>query len=156
MFIILDTWSLTLDIWHRYLTPDPWHLILDTWWYLTCYHLTPKNLTPDDWHPITWYLIYAITWYWYTWPMLWHLTRYYYTWHLYYIAYSWLSLLRGTWHDYYTTTRHLVLLNSFIPCTHALYTVTLVNSSHIGVRRSMLGVGMMKMYPTIMLASGRS
>jgi len=25
----------------------------------------------------------------------WHLAGYYYTWHLYYITYSWLSLLRG-------------------------------------------------------------
>jgi len=45
-------------------------------------------------------------------PVLWHLTGYYYIWHMYYIAYSWLSLLRGPWHDYYTATRHLVLLYS--------------------------------------------
>ena len=47
--------------------------------------------------------------------ILWHLTGYYYTWHPYYIAYSWLSLWREPWQDYYTATRHLVLLNSWTP-----------------------------------------
>ena len=119
---ILDTWSLTLDIWHWYLTwyylaPDTWHLISDTGtWHAITWHLIPDTwyLTPVlDMLPLyTWYLTLDI---WYLtndmlsldpWHMLspstdtfdwifWHLTGYYYTWHLYYIAYSWLSLLRG-------------------------------------------------------------
>ena len=45
--------------------------------------------------------------------ILWHLTGYYYTGHLYFFAYSWLSLLWGL--EYYIVTRHLVLLNSCTP-----------------------------------------
>ena len=87
------------------LSPDTWYL------------------TPHNWHAITWYLTYAITWYWNTWPAVVQLTEYYYTWHLYYITYSWLSLLRGLdmiiillpdiW---YSSTS--VLLYSCISCTH--------------------------------------
>jgi len=60
------------------LDTDTLHLIYDTW-QLTCYHsldmLSPGASTYD--------------------LILWYLTGYYYTWHLYYMAYSWLSLLRG-------------------------------------------------------------
>jgi len=77
------TWPCYVYIWHRYLTcyhltPDTWHLIYDIW-QLTCYlsldMLSPGASTYD--------------------LLLWHLTGYYYTWHLYYMAYSWLSLLWG-------------------------------------------------------------
>jgi len=81
-YVILDTWSLTLDIWHWYLTcyhltPDIWHLIYDTW-QLTCYHLLDMLSHGTSILDL----------------ILWHLTGHYCTWHLYYIAYSWLSLLR--------------------------------------------------------------
>ena len=126
----LDTWYLTHNIWHRYLTcyhltPDTWHLIYDTW-QLTCYllldMLSHGTSTLD--------------------LILWHLTGYYYTWHLYYFAYSWLSLLRrlgiiiillpNLWYSWtpilmYSWTP--VLLNSCIPYTHVPCTVTLVNST---------------------------
>ena len=69
--LLLDTWFLTLDIRHRYLTcyyltPETWHLTIDMLSLILdiCYHL-----------------------------VLTHLTWYCDTWHLYYIAYSWLSLL---------------------------------------------------------------
>jgi len=71
-------WSLYLNVllyfpWH--LTPDIWYLILDI-------------ISLDTWHMLslgtdTFDII------------SWHLTGFYYTWHLYYIASSWLSLLRG-------------------------------------------------------------
>ena len=83
-YVILDTWSLKLDIWHRYLTCyqltlDTWHLISDTW-QLTCYHLIPD---------ICYRLVMThLTWCCDTWLDT-------YIWYLYYIAYSWLSLLRG-------------------------------------------------------------
>ena len=70
----LDTWYLTLDIWHWYLTCYTWHLIYDTW-QLTCYHLTCFHMV----------LVY-LTWCCDSWP------DYYYIWHLLYFAYSWLSL----------------------------------------------------------------
>ena len=127
---ILDTWSLTLDIWHWYLTwyylaPDTWHLISDTGtWHAITWHLIPVldmlsldtwYLTPDNWHAITWYLTYAITWYWHIWPDI--------------VIPDWILLyltpvlpcifmiitLRETWHDYYIVTRYLVLLNSCAP-----------------------------------------
>ena len=72
---------LTLDIWHQYLTcylltRDTWHLIFDTW-QLTCYHLLDMLSHGTSTLDL----------------MLWHLTRLLL--HLYYIFYSWLSLLRG-------------------------------------------------------------
>ena len=95
------TWYLIPGIWCRHLildmlSLDTWHLISDTW-YLTCYLLI--YLTPDIWQLMIDRLSLD------TWPMLslgtdtldlmlWHLSRYYYTWHLYYIVYSWLSLLQ--------------------------------------------------------------
>jgi len=86
----LDTWCLTLDIWHRYLTCYTWHLILDTW-YLTLV-LDMIYLTPDTWYMTLDMLSHSTS----TLDLiLWHLTVYYHTWHLYYFAYSWLSLLRG-------------------------------------------------------------
>jgi len=82
---ILNTWYLTLILDMPYLIPelDIWHLMLDM-------------LSPDTRYLIniadTWHLLLGTD----TLDlMLWHLTRYYHTWHLYYIAYSWLSLLRG-------------------------------------------------------------
>jgi len=98
--LILDTWYPTPVLAMLYLTLDIRHR------HLTCYHtldmLSPSTSTLD--------------------LILWHLTGYCYTWHLYYIAYSWLSLLRRLgmiiillpdfWYSWTT-----VLLNS---CTPAL------------------------------------
>ena len=95
--LICYTWHLLYDTW--YLTPvldilllDSWSLTLDTrHQYLTCYHLTPDTwyLTLDMLSLDTWHMLSPGT---DTFDMiLWHLTGYYYTWHLYYIAYSWLS-----------------------------------------------------------------
>ena len=115
-------YSLTCRLYHCLLyTSDAgtwhvitWHLIPDTW-YMTLDMLSPGTSTSD--------------------LILWHLTGYYYTWHLYYIAYSWLSLLRGLWHDNYTATIWYSctpeLLYSCIPCTHVSCIVTLVNSTVI-------------------------
>ena len=73
------TWYLTHDIWYPtldMLSPDTGYLIN----------------TPDMWHSILYMLSLGTN----TLDlMLWHLTGYYYTWHMYYIAYSWLSLLQG-------------------------------------------------------------
>ena len=106
--LLLDTWYLTLDIWHRYLTcyhltPDTSHLVYNTW-QLTCYHLLDMLSHGTSTLDL----------------ILWHLTGYYYTWNLYYIAYSWLSLLQGLdmiiillpdiWYSWTP-----VLLNSCIP-----------------------------------------
>ena len=88
---ILDTWSLTLDIWHRYLTcyhltPDAWYLTLDDWHaitYLTCFHMVLVHLIwcYDTWldYYYTWHLISA-TGTWYVILDIWHLI--YDTWHL--------------------------------------------------------------------------
>jgi len=100
--LLLDTWYLTLDIWHRYLTPDSWHLMSNTGtWHVITWHLIPDiwYMTPDNWHAITWYLTYAITLYWHIWPDI--VTPEWTVLNLTpdYIAYSWLSLLRGPWHD---------------------------------------------------------
>ena len=116
---ILITWYLTpvfvmlylsLDIQHRYLPCYTCHLISYTCTYhaiLITWYLTPVlamlHLTLDILPPGTNTLD----------LILWHLTGYYYTGHLYFLAYSWLSLLRGL--DYYIVTRHLVLLNSWTP-----------------------------------------
>ena len=127
--LLLDTWYLTLDIWHQYLTcyyftPDTWHLISNTstWhvildtWYLTSVldmlSLDTWYLTPDIWHLTvdmlspTWH---AFTWYQYTWHLiLWNLTL---VLHGIFMTIT----FTGTWHDYYTVTRPLVLLNSCTP-----------------------------------------
>ena len=88
-YVILDTWCLTLDIWHRYLTyyyltPDPWHSISDTGtWHVITWHMTPDimTLTIDMLSLDTWHMLSPGT---DTFDlMLWHLTGYYYTWHLY-------------------------------------------------------------------------
>ena len=86
--------------------------------------------------------------------ILWHLTRYYYTWHPYYMAYYDYHFYKDL-HDYYTVTRPLVLLN---PCTpelmYPLYSCPL--HCYSSVRQSMPGVGMTRMYHTIVLASDGS
>ena len=66
--VILDTWSLTLDIWHRYLTcyhltpvPDTWYMTLDNWraiTYLTCFHMVLVHLT---WCCDTWRVLLLLT-----------------------------------------------------------------------------------------------
>jgi len=137
--LLLDTWYLILDVWHRYLTcyyliPDTWHLIFDTGtWYVITWHLIPDTwyMTSVNWHAITWYLTYVITWYWHTWSdivtpdlIILHLTPI-----LRCIFMTF--ILTRTWHGYYTATRHLVLLNSCIPCTHVPCIVTLINSTVI-------------------------
>jgi len=88
---------LTLGIWHwclicHHLTPDFWHLISDTW-QSTCYHLILD---------ISYHLV------------LIHLTWCCDTW-LDTITPDTCIIFTGTWHSYYTTTRHLVLLNSCAP-----------------------------------------
>jgi len=98
--LLLDTWYLTLDIWHRYLTCYTWHLIPDTWYLIPALNMLSFDtwyLTPDIWYltidmlSLTWLLSYGTS----TLDLiLWHLTGYYYTRLLYYIVYSWLSLLR--------------------------------------------------------------
>ena len=105
--------------------------------YLTCYHLTPDiwYLTPDDWH--------AITWYWYTWPdvvtldwILLHLTPVLHC-ILMIITLRGLDVIIillpdiGTPELLYPWT--YILLNSYIPYTHVLYTVTLINSTIIPI-----------------------
>ena len=70
-YVIFDTWSTALDIRHRYLICHTWHLIL----------------IPDIWHAFMWYKYIDLT----SWP----LTGHYHPWYMYYMAYSWLSLLRG-------------------------------------------------------------
>jgi len=100
---------LTVDIWHQYLPCYTWQLISDTGtchaildtWYLT---LVLDILSLDTWYLHLIYNTWRLTCY-HSLDMLshgtstldlilWHLTGYYYTWHLYYMAYSWLSLLR--------------------------------------------------------------
>jgi len=103
-YVILDTWPLTLDPWHRYLTY--YHLTPDIW------HLTIDMLSLDTWHMLSLSTDTLDR-------ILWHLTGYCYTWHLYCIACSWLSPLRGLgmiiillsdiWYSW-----TLVLLNSCI------------------------------------------
>ena len=74
-YVILDTGSPTLDIWHRYLTCHTWHLIL----------------TPNIWHmlTLTWLLsrgTSTLTWYCATWPdtitpdtyIIWHIHDYHF------------------------------------------------------------------------------
>jgi len=124
----IHIWHLISDTWHLtcyHLTPDTWHLILtrildmlslDTW------YLTPDTwyLTPSNWHAITWYWIFdkhtwymiLATWYWYTWHDVvtpdWILS------HLTLVLHCLFMIITftGTWHDYYTATRHLVFLYS--------------------------------------------
>ena len=112
------------------LIPDAWYLalifdmlLLDIW------HLTIDMLSLDTWHMLSLGTNTLEL-------MLWRLIGYYYTWYLYYIVYSWLSLLRGLdtiiilisdiWYSWTP-----VLLNSCISCTHVPRTVTLVNSMFI-------------------------
>jgi len=111
---ILDTWYLTLVLAMLYLTLDIWHrylpyLTLDIWrWYLPCYtwHLTCYDL-----------VLIHLTWYCDTWLItVIHCT-------LLYCIFM-IITFTGTWHDYYTVTKHLVLLNS---CTlELLYSWTRV------------------------------
>jgi len=134
-------------IWYTYLTPnlDPntWHAII---WYLTI-----DMLSLDTWHMLSLGIDTLDL-------MLWHLTGYYYTWHLYYIVYSWLSLLQGP--DMIITllpSGTPELLNSCVSCTHIFYIVTLIKSTVISVSGEHIpSVGLTRMYPTIMLAFGRS
>ena len=95
---------LSLNIWHRYLPCYTYHLISDTGTY---------HAILDGWRAITHLtcdhlvLVYLI-WYCDTWLdtiisgtcITLHIHDYYFT---------------GTWHDYYTVTRPLVLLNSYAP-----------------------------------------
>jgi len=122
-----------LITWHRHI--NNWHLIPDTW-YLTLIFDMPsldtRYLTLDIWHltldmlsPDTGYLINT--------PDIRHLIHY--TCYLVLIHLTWccdigldtittytvlhclfmIIAFTGTWHDYYTTIRYLVLLNSYIP-----------------------------------------
>ena len=170
------------DIWHRYLPCYTWHLISDTGachaildtWYLTPV-LAMLYLTFDIWHG-TCHVILApdirhrhLTCY-HSLNMLspgtstldlilWHLTCYCHTWHLYYMAYSWLSLLWGLGiillpNIWYSWTP--VLLNFCISCTHVPCMVTLVNSTVIPASGRAFRCRDDEMYPTIVLASGGS
>ena len=115
--VILDAWFMapTLDIWHRHLIYYIWYLIHDTWYLTTA--LDMLYLIPDLRHLIldtgTWYMSYlspdpdprymthanpyltCFHWYKYIDLTLWPLTGHYHPWYLYYMTYSWLSLLRG-------------------------------------------------------------
>jgi len=127
--LILGLLYLTHDIWQRYLSCYTYHMIsnTDTYhailiiWYLTpilamlyltldighrvlvMLYLTPDIITLDTWHAITRTSTLDLI-----------------LWHLYYITYSWLSLLRGLgmiiillpdfWYSW-----TLVLLNSWTP-----------------------------------------
>jgi len=85
-----------------------WFLIYDAHWYLTCYHLTPDTwqLISDTWQLTCYHLILIyLTWCCDTWlniitpdPCI--------TLHIHHFGF------RGTWHDYYTAIKHLVLLFS--------------------------------------------
>ena len=161
---MLITWRWYVYTWH--LIPDTWHLtlVLDML-SLNTWYLTIGMLSFDVWHMLLFDTNTLNL-------MLWHLTGYYYTWHLYCVAYSWLSLYGDlTWLLYcYQTSgtpellylwTHVPLnfwtpvpLNSCIPYTHISCIVTLVNSTVI--LASGRGVGLTRMYPTIMLASDRS
>ena len=97
---IFDTWYLPPVLAMLYLTLDTdtgtCHAIFDTW-YLTPV-LAMLYLTLDIWHRYlpcyTWHLISDTgTWYVITWPDI--MTPDWILLHLYYLTYSWLSLLRG-------------------------------------------------------------
>jgi len=109
-YLIHGTLYLTPVLDMLYLIPDPRHLILDIGtWYMS--YMSPDP-DPRIWHmlTLTWY---AFMWHKYINLTSWPLTGHYHPWYLYYMAYSWLSLLRGL--DYYIVTRHLILLNSCTP-----------------------------------------
>ena len=134
--VILDTWSMTLDIWHRYLTCYTWHLISVTGTWHVIWHLISDTGT---WHVITWHLI-PNTWYMTLddWHAITHLTCFHMVqahlpdivtpdWILLYLTpvlhcIFMTITFTGTWHDYYIVSRHLVLLNSCAP--ELLYTWT--------------------------------
>jgi len=101
---LLITWHGYANIWHQ--IPDTWYLTLDTWYAITWY------VTLYTWH--------AITWYWYTWPDV--VTPDWILLHLTLVLYCLFMIIAftGTWHDYYTATRHLVLLYSWTPETGRL------------------------------------
>jgi len=143
-YVILNTWSLTLESWHRHLTcytghlisdtwyltpvldmlyliPDPWYLISDTGtWHVITWHLIPDTwyMTLGNWHVITYLICFHM--------VLAHLTWYCDTWLGYYYTCIILHIhdyhFYGDLHDYYIVTRHFVLLNSCAP--ELLYTWT--------------------------------
>ena len=80
--VILDTWSLKLDIWHQYLTY--YHLTLDTW------HLISDTGT---WHVITWHLMHDT---WYMTLNIWHAITYLICFHLVLVHLTWHC---DTWMD---------------------------------------------------------
>ena len=97
LHLIYDLWlrhsvfTLALGIYTStwYLKPVPWHLIFKPGtWYMT--YFSPD---PDPWYTthVNPYLIC----YKYIDLTSWPLTRHYHPWYLYYMTYSWLSLLRG-------------------------------------------------------------
>ena len=95
-----------------------WHLIYDTdIWHAITWHLISH----------TWYLAHAITWYWYTWPNV--VTSDWILFNLTPVLHCLFMIIAftGTWHDYYTVTRHLVLLNSCTPKLLCSWTPVFLN-----------------------------
>ena len=148
--------------WHYYVYT--WHLIPNTW-YLTLVldmlSLNTWSSIPETWHLIidmlsldTWHMLSPHT---NTFDLiLWHLIGYYYTWYLYYIAYH-------DYHFYRDLDMIIILLSdiwySWTPVSPLLMSyalLLLLIARSYQVRQSMPGVGMTRMYPTIMLASGGS
>ena len=108
MFTMLH---LTREIWHRHsvftlvlsIYTDIWHITLDKLFMtpalgiytgtqymdpiLKIWHTWHLHLTHGIWYVFMWYKYLDLT----SWP----LTGHYYPWYLYYMIYSWLSLLRG-------------------------------------------------------------
>jgi len=106
LFLLLDTRPWYLPCYTYYLISDigTCHAIL-----IACY-LTPDIIILDTWH--------AISRYCYTWPDIVALV----------VFYIFMTItFTGTWHDYYTVTRYLVLLNSWTPVLLNSWTSVLLN-----------------------------
>ena len=84
---ILDPWHLTLTLGMLHSIYDLWHqhsIYRPGTWYMS--YLTPDPNT-GIWYAFMWYRYLDLT--------SWLLTGHYYPWYLYYMTYSWLSLLQG-------------------------------------------------------------
>jgi len=72
---VLDMLYLTPDLWHMISDTSTWHVILDSWsltldiwhWYLICY-TRHRHLIYDIWHLTCFHMVLVhLTWYWDTW-----------------------------------------------------------------------------------------
>ena len=118
------SWSSSKLEWWAFGPTITWHLIPDTWYLTSIFDMLLLDtwyLTPDIWQLTCYHLLDMLSHGTRTFDLiLCHLTEYYYIWHLYYIVYSWLSLLQGLdmiiillqdlWYSWTP-----VLLNSCIP-----------------------------------------